>query len=320
MPTVLEEKQMKMDLKERKKAVESISEMMGTPPLRKRPEDARKWIFISNKKKHNYDLDSAVHGLKNIGWEQGNYKVEVGDIVYLYQANPEKFIRYKMVVTSISNELTISDETPYGGSPAGIPAFEFGITLDYEFVNPVTFSELTKHGISEGRINITSSDRKPEAFEFLEECEVKDREGKYSLPGDTEEHYSAAKGGIRTAEVKQRVNQSVFRENLIKKYGKCAICGNDEIPLLNASHIMPWRVCAADEMTDVNNGLLLCPNHDRCFDLGMISFDENGKIMIASRLSKENRTLLNIKSSQKIKMNKAMKYYMEYHRENVFKG
>ena len=60
-----------------------------------------------------------------------NHHVEVGDIVYLYQANPEKYIRYKTVVTSVSNELTISDETPYGGSPKGIPAFEFGITLDY---------------------------------------------------------------------------------------------------------------------------------------------------------------------------------------------
>lgn len=53
-----------------------------------------------------------------------------------------------------------------------------------------------------------------------------------------------------------------------KKYGRCAVCGNDEIRLLNASHITPWRDCDDNEKTELNNGLLLCPAHDRCFDLG----------------------------------------------------
>ena len=113
-------------------------------------------------------------------------------------------------------------------------------------------------------------------------------------------------------------SKSYKRDRLIKKYGKCAVCGNDEIRLLNASHIIPWRDCDDDAKTELNNGLLLCPAHDRCFDLGYISFDKAGRILISSKLSKENRVLLNIKPSQKVDLTEEMEPYMAYHRENVF--
>ncbi len=271
-----------------------------------------KWIFITNSK--YFDFKNAIRN-GEVGFSHDNHKVESGDIVYIYEAGKEKHIRFKCVVTSANNEFTVTDESAFGGWNAGEPIFNFTVTLDYEFNTPITFAELTEHGISPKRISITKSTSKPDLFEFLEECEAMDRIG--SEPEEPEEQTSVP-GGERIAKVKQRINQTYFRDRLIKKYGKCAVCGNDEIRLLNASHIMPWRDCDDDAKTELNNGLLLCPAHDRCFDLGYISFDKAGRILISSKLSKENRVLLNIKPSQKVDLTEEMEPYMAYHRENVF--
>src|SRR5690606_24476070 len=46
------------------------------------------------------------------------------------------------------------------------------------------------------------------------------------------------------------------------------------------SHIKPWKDATNGERTDPNNGLVLSPLYDKLFDKHMISFDEDGKIML----------------------------------------
>lgn len=107
-------------------------------------------------------------------------------------------------------------------------------------------------------------------------------------------------GKERLSLVKTRVNQSVFRERLLKKYHTCCLCkvGNQE--LLTASHIKPWSVSDSEEKLDAGNGFLLCPNHDALFDGGFISFEDNGTIIISNRLSPIDCTFTNVNSSMKI--------------------
>ncbi len=119
--------------------------------------------------------------------------------------------------------------------------------------------------------------------------------------------------------VKARVNQDVFRNSLINKYGCCAMCRISNPKLLVASHIKPWSVSDKHEKLDVYNGLLLCPNHDRLFDSGLISFLDDGKIMISPELDKINQIFANITPNMKIELDDDMRYYMKYHRENVFR-
>ena len=123
----------------------------------------------------------------------------------------------------------------------------------------------------------------------------------------------------RTAVIKARVNQGVFRDRLIRRYKACCLCGVEDKGLLIASHIKPWAESDPKERTDVNNGLLLCPNHDRLFDKDYISFDDNGHILISDILSEENRILLNVHEDMSIKMTDEMLKYMAYHRETKFK-
>lgn len=118
--------------------------------------------------------------------------------------------------------------------------------------------------------------------------------------------------------VKVRINQSVFRERLLSRYGKCCLCGVTEKCLLNASHIKPWCISDSNEKTDVDNGLLLCPNHDRLFDSGFITFDNDGSIIISNKLDSNNQIFMNVFDDMKIDMSEGNKKYMEYHRNNKF--
>lgn len=122
-------------------------------------------------------------------------------------------------------------------------------------------------------------------------------------------------GKERETIIKTRVNQSIFKEQLLNKEKKCKLCGLSNTELLIASHIKPWSKSNNKEKLCVNNGFLLCPNHDKLFDKCLISFTEDGEIMIAEELSEEDRIFLNINKNMKIKLNDENKKYIEWHRK-----
>ena len=136
---------------------------------------------------------------------------------------------------------------------------------------------------------------------------------------DDELYMLDLEGEDRDAIVRVRVNQGKFREALLRKYSKCCLCGVDDPSFLRASHIKPWSESEPTEKVDVNNGLLLCPNHDELFDKGFISFDENGAIMISKELSNTNQMFLNVHNDMSVKLSKGNKEYMSYHRDYIFK-
>ena len=127
-------------------------------------------------------------------------------------------------------------------------------------------------------------------------------------------------GEERETVVKVRVNQGEFRQKLLKKYGKCCLCGVTAQYLLTASHIKPWSQSESFEKLDSDNGFLFCPNHDKLFDKGLISFDDDGKILISAQLSTTDRLFMNVDPTMQINLSVNNKCYLAYHRENVFKG
>lgn len=120
--------------------------------------------------------------------------------------------------------------------------------------------------------------------------------------------------------IKGRVNQNKFRENLLKRYKRCCLCQVNDEHFLRASHIKPWSVSAGTEKLDVDNGLLLCPDHDMLFDKGYISFVDDGSIMISDQVSDINRMMLNINPKMKINVTEGNIEYIRYHREKIYKG
>lgn len=115
--------------------------------------------------------------------------------------------------------------------------------------------------------------------------------------------------------VKARKNQNKFREALFKRESKCKICGLAHKELLIASHIKPWSKSTPEEKLNPFNGFLLCPNHDSLFDKHLISFKDNGEIIISKRLSEKEQELLNINKDIVINIEEENKKFLKEHRD-----
>jgi len=118
---------------------------------------------------------------------------------------------------------------------------------------------------------------------------------------------------------KARIGQGQFREDLLGYWEySCAVTSVKNPNILRASHIKPWRSSKNTERRDPYNGLLLIPNLDQAFDRYLISFSDDGNILVSSRLSVEDRLRLGIADS--LKLRRVTKQHMEYltHHRQIF--
>jgi hypothetical protein len=115
--------------------------------------------------------------------------------------------------------------------------------------------------------------------------------------------------------VTSRVGQGWYRQEILKKWGnKCSITGCSLTEILISSHIKGWSECNEDERLDPDNGILLSPDIDSLFDKHLISFQDNGSIIISDKLSKEDLDILGISNLIKLKVDEGMKKYLKHHR------
>ena len=149
--------------------------------------------------------------------------------------------------------------------------------------------------------------------------EYNQKETEYVHQIESESDKAGEIGLEKESLVKIRVNQGLFREKLMRRYDGCALCKIKEKGILIASHIKPWCESNQEEKLDVNNGFLLCPNHDKLFDQGYISFCDDGKIIISEKLISYDRILLNLQVTDTIDICEGNKKYLEYHRNTVFR-
>jgi putative restriction endonuclease len=92
---------------------------------------------------------------------------------------------------------------------------------------------------------------------------------------------------VAVANTKLRRGQSYFRNVVINNFG--GRCGITELPireLLVASHILPWGGYEAERL-NVRNGLSLSRLHDAAFDRGLITFDDDLRLLLSPRLKRE---------------------------------
>ena len=124
-----------------------------------------------------------------------------------------------------------------------------------------------------------------------------------------------------------RVGQGFFRRTVLSAYdGRCCVTGLAIPALLIASHIVPWR---EDPSNRVNpkNGLLLSALHDRAFDAGFMTVDENFKVRVSQSIPESidpyySRSI-GIHEGQPIRLpNKFIpdEKFLDYHRAHVFRG
>ena len=122
----------------------------------------------------------------------------------------------------------------------------------------------------------------------------------------------------KTSLIQSRIGQGKFRESLVSLWGGCSVTKCSQLSLLVASHIKPWSKSDNQERLDPYNGFLLLPNLDKAFDLGFISFESSGNILISSKLPEYK--LLGISKDMRIQIRENNLIYLEYHRSYVFKN
>ena len=127
------------------------------------------------------------------------------------------------------------------------------------------------------------------------------------------------KGGTKNTIIKARIGQGKFRSKLLLIDPKCRVTEISDERLLIASHIKPWAESSNTERIDTNNGLLLAPHVDALFDKGLISFTDEGNMLVKDQSVKDVLTWWSIDHKANFgEFSKGQRKYLQYHREQVY--
>lgn len=184
--------------------------------------------------------------------------------------------------------------------------------------------EITQPGATSEPVPPPTGDTTLFAFQTLNELhDALDRTYRLavSLPdAPLKEFLEKTKCAPRTTEterlVVQRVGQDIFRQALMKYWnGRCPLTGITDGALLRASHIVPWSECESDaQRLDVHNGLLLSALWDAAFDAGLVSFDDEGRVLRSPFLSPAAAARLEIESAMQVRLTDAHRKNLTCHR------
>jgi predicted restriction endonuclease len=133
----------------------------------------------------------------------------------------------------------------------------------------------------------------PESEQLLHDLFTKDDDREVDfLYGNAvhleDSEYILAHSGITEsmATVRVRRGQQFFRQAVVVAYGvRCCISGINVPRLLVASHIKPWRNFPESRL-DPQNGLCLSSLHDAAFDAGLMTLDEDYRVVLSKRLKR----------------------------------
>ncbi len=121
--------------------------------------------------------------------------------------------------------------------------------------------------------------------------------------------------------VRERIGQQRYRKGLEQLWqGRCAVTGISTACLLRASHAKPWAECVSGaERLSPYNGFLLNVALDALFDQFLISFADDGSILLAPSLKLEELAALGI--SPELKLSKVVTQhlpFLAYHRARFY--
>ena len=142
---------------------------------------------------------------------------------------------------------------------------------------------------------------------------------------DLEPELSFQEGLDRPVQTTARVGQSFFRTTVLSAYDqRCCITGLSIPRLLVASHIVPW---SQDPTNRVNprNGLLLSALHDRAFDSGLLTINDDMTVRVSPAYSEDEffSTAVAAYHGRPIRLPERFHpdiEFLAYHRERIFVG
>jgi len=142
-------------------------------------------------------------------------------------------------------------------------------------------------------------------------------EDRTSLVAELEQIQRIKSRTTRKCLIDARLGQGQFRvdvENLWK--GACGVTGCRISAVLRASHIKPWSQSTNEERLNPENGILLAAHIDALFDRGLITFLDNGTMLISKRVSDRDRKLLRLSGRLRCSPTKGLRHFLGRHRRN----
>jgi putative restriction endonuclease len=115
-----------------------------------------------------------------------------------------------------------------------------------------------------------------------------------------------------------RKKQAQYRDELLKimPFDPFTFVADDRI--LVACHIKPYSVCNEEERYDPKNGIIMTPTYHTLFDMGFISFENNGQLLVSPFLTNVTKDRLNLIDGKKLRIQTGSDKYLEYHRKHIF--
>ncbi len=116
---------------------------------------------------------------------------------------------------------------------------------------------------------------------------------------------------------KARIGQGLFRKRVLLLDPCCRLTGVDDSRLLIASHIKPWKEASNAERINGFNGLMLSPHVDALFDEHLISFEDEGKILVHSSLPRSVLDRWSIDASKRVaRFSQEQSLFLDHHRKS----
>ena len=128
--------------------------------------------------------------------------------------------------------------------------------------------------------------------------------------------------------VTQRLGQTFFRKTVLSSYNsQCCITSMPVPELLRASHILPWAQFPQHRL-DPRNGLCLAATHDAAFDKGLITFDQNLRLVISRYLKEclvasETSSFFSAYEGKPLLLPQKFppsQEFLKIHRDSIFRG
>jgi len=115
-----------------------------------------------------------------------------------------------------------------------------------------------------------------------------------------------------------RVGQGAYRKSILHRWEyQCAVTKFDDVRVLIASHIVPWRDASDEQRLDVDNGILLSPTYDALFDRHLITFDNrSGMIILSGQIEKKSFLKIGVTGKERLrKISGGNREYLDIHHQ-----
>jgi hypothetical protein len=117
-----------------------------------------------------------------------------------------------------------------------------------------------------------------------------------------------------------RIGQGCFRGRILLAELSCRVTGVSAPNHLRASHIKPWKESDDFERLDRNNGLMLSPHIDHLFDQGYMTFEPDGRMILAAEVPADVVSRWQLQQTVPPRpFSNQQTRYLNYHRANRFR-